>query len=36
LPFEIPRSMDAVLNQKEDLPDDSEAPLFIYGHGLSY
>jgi len=36
LPFEIPRSMDAVLKQKEDLPDDSEAPLFIYGHGLSY
>jgi beta-glucosidase len=36
LPFEIPSSMDAVMAQKEDLPDDSVAPTFIFGHGLSY
>ena len=36
LPFEIPSSMDAVMAQKEDLPDDSLAPTFIFGHGLSY
>ncbi len=36
LPFEIPSSMAAVMAQKEDLPDDSVAPTFIFGHGLSY
>ena len=36
LPFEIPSSMDSVRAQKEDLPDDSEAPTFGYGHGLTY
>lgn len=36
LPFEMPRSMDAVVNQKEDVPFDSENPLFEFGFGLSY
>jgi beta-glucosidase len=34
LPFELPSSMDAVRKQKEDLPHDSENPLFPFGHGL--
>lgn len=36
LPFELPSSMDAVRNQKEDLPHDSKMPLYQYGYGLSY
>ncbi|RPJ25879.1 MAG: glycoside hydrolase family 3 protein, partial [Chloroflexi bacterium] len=36
LPFELPSSMEAVRNQKEDLPHDSENPLFPLGHGLCY
>jgi beta-glucosidase len=36
LPFELPRSMEAVRNQKEDLPHDSKDPLFAYGFGLQY
>jgi beta-glucosidase len=36
LPFELPSSMDAVRKQKEDIPHDSENPLFPFGHGLSY
>lgn len=36
LPFELPSSMDATRKQKEDLPYDSENPLFLFGHGLSY
>jgi beta-glucosidase len=36
LPFELPISMEAVRNQKEDLPYDSENPLYPYGFGLSY
>jgi len=36
LPFELPSSMEAVRNQKEDLPYDSKDPLFKFGHGLSY
>jgi beta-glucosidase len=36
LPFELPSSMEAVRNQKEDLPHDSENPLFPFGHGLCY
>jgi len=36
LPFELPSSMEAVRKQKEDVPHDSENPLFEYGHGLSY
>jgi len=36
LPFELPRSMEAVRNQKADLPYDSENPLYRFGFGLSY
>ncbi len=36
LPFEMPSSMEAVKNQKEDMPFDSENPLFHFGDGLSY
>ncbi|UCD45051.1 MAG: glycoside hydrolase family 3 C-terminal domain-containing protein [Candidatus Bathyarchaeota archaeon] len=36
LPFEMPSSMDAVRRQKEDVPHDSEDPLFPFGHGLTY
>jgi beta-glucosidase len=36
LPFEMPSSMEAVRGQKEDVPHDSENPLFPFGYGLSY
>ena len=36
LPFELPSSMEAVRNQKTDLPYDSENPLFEFGFGLRY
>jgi beta-glucosidase len=36
LPFELPSSMEAVSNQKEDVPYDSENPLYKFGTGLSY
>ena len=36
LPFEIPSSMESVLNQKEDLPDDTTNPTYKYGYGISY
>jgi len=36
LPFEMPSSMEAVRNQKEDVPYDSENPLFPFGFGLKY
>jgi len=36
LPFEMPSSMEAVRNQKEDLPYDSGNPLFPFGYGLNY
>jgi beta-glucosidase len=36
LPFELPSSTDAVLGQLPDVPYDSEAPLFPFGHGLTY
>ncbi len=36
LPIELPSSMDAVRNQKEDLPYDSKDPLFPFGFGLRY
>jgi beta-glucosidase len=35
LPFELPSSMEAVLRQKEDLPYDSESPLYPFGYGLT-
>ena len=36
LPFELPSSMEAVYNQKEDVPSDSKNPLYNIGYGLSY
>ncbi|MBN1410108.1 MAG: glycoside hydrolase family 3 C-terminal domain-containing protein [Spirochaetales bacterium] len=36
LPFELPSSMEAVKKQKEDVPYDSENPLFPFGFGLRY
>lgn len=36
LPIEIPSSPEAVVKQFEDVPYDSENPLYQYGHGLSY
>lgn len=36
LPFELPSSMEAVRRQKEDVPYDSENPLFPFGYGLTY
>lgn len=36
LPFELPSSMEAVRKQKEDVPYDSENPLYKFGYGLKY
>ena len=36
LPFELPSSMNDVQTQKEDLPHDTQHPLFRFGFGLSY
>lgn len=36
LPFELPSSMEAVRQQKPDVPRDSANPLFEYGFGLRY
>ena len=36
LPIEMPSSMEAVRNQKEDVPYDSKDPLYKFGFGLSY
>ena len=36
LPIELPSSMEAVRNQKEDVPYDSKHPLYKFGFGLSY
>jgi beta-glucosidase len=36
LPFELPSSMEAVGNQKADVPYDSENPRYHFGFGLSY
>jgi beta-glucosidase len=36
LPFDLPRSMAAVEASREDVPFDTENPVFRYGHGLSY
>jgi len=36
LPVEIPASMSAVKQQKEDVPYDSVNPLYEFGFGLSY
>lgn len=36
LPFELPSSMEAVEKQLEDVPYDSEDPLYSFGYGLDY
>jgi beta-glucosidase len=36
LPFELPSSMEAVRQQKADVPYDSNDPLFPFGYGLTY
>jgi beta-glucosidase len=36
LPVEMPSSMEAVRDQKEDVPYDSKDPLYKFGFGLSY
>jgi hypothetical protein len=36
LPFDLPRSMEAVEASKGDVPFDTENPVFRFGHGLSY
>ncbi len=36
LPIEMPSSMEAVLQQKTDVPYDSANPLFPFGHGLTW
>jgi beta-glucosidase len=36
LPFELPSSVEAVKQQKSDLPHDSQFPLFPFGMGLHY
>ncbi|MCB8944187.1 MAG: glycoside hydrolase family 3 C-terminal domain-containing protein [Ardenticatenaceae bacterium] len=36
LPMELPSSMTAVHDQKEDVPYDSANPLFPFGFGLTY
>ena len=36
LPFELPSSVQAVEDQKEDVPYDSKDPLYEYGHGMRY
>lgn len=36
LPFDLPRSNAAVEASREDVPFDTENPVFRFGHGLSY
>ena len=36
LPFEVPRSTEAVRNSHSDVADDSEDPLYPHGAGLRY
>ncbi|OJI98268.1 hypothetical protein ASPVEDRAFT_37713 [Aspergillus versicolor CBS 583.65] len=36
IPFDLPRSMEEVEGQAEDVPFDTLNPVFKYGHGLSY
>lgn len=36
LPFEVPRSSEAVRNSQSDVADDSEDPLYQHGAGLRY
>lgn len=36
LPFDLPRSMEAVNASREDVAFDTKDPLFRFGHGLDY
>ncbi len=36
LPFDLPRSMDAVIASRSDVPFDTADPTFRFGHGLRY
>lgn len=36
LPFEVPRSTDAIRAGQSDVPDDSDDPLYEHGFGLRY
>lgn len=36
LPFDLPRSMEAVLASRTDVPFDTAEPTFRFGHGLRY
>ncbi|ROW06613.1 hypothetical protein VMCG_04240 [Cytospora schulzeri] len=36
LPFDLPRSMEAASNSREDVPFDTKNPLFRFGHGLIF
>jgi beta-glucosidase len=36
LPFDLPRSMSAVIASRPDVPFDTDEPLFRCGHGLRY
>ncbi|MFD4407685.1 glycoside hydrolase family 3 protein [Nocardia sp. NPDC058499] len=36
LPFDLPRSMDAVVAGRSDVPFDTDEPTFRFGHGLRY
>lgn len=36
LPFDLPRSMAACEASREDMPADTEDPLFMFGYGLEY
>lgn len=36
LPFDLPRSMAAVEESREDVPFDTADPIFSFGHGLRY
>lgn len=36
LPFDLPRSMKAASESREDVPFDTKDPLFRFGHGLEY
>jgi len=36
LPFDLPRSMQAVEEAREDVPFDTRDPVFRFGHGLRY
>ncbi len=36
LPFDLPRSMEAVIESRTDVPFDTADPAFPFGHGLRY